>query len=449
MDLDKGIKKALDIGADFCDIRSGEASVSQIVVRNGAVDRVKCGTEKEFSVRVIYKGGMGFVSSNKASDLENAVVQAFRLAKASKENLSISLADAPVVVDKLKRPFKINPQDVPVEEKVRDLKEIENRKPKRGIVSTDLTYADSSGDYSYHNTDGTEIEIFDVGTIIYAVAYSKAGALQTGYEVEGSLEGYELVSRNNGIMKRACDKAHRLSKAAVSPSGKFTVITDHNMTGVLAHEAIGHACEADYVLRDASVLNKLRGHEIADQLVTIVDDPTLNALFGSYFYDSEGVRSGRTVLVQNGILRGYLHSRHTAELMGDEPTGNARANVGERPIVRMGNTFFDTGDFSEEEIMDVDYGILAKGMKGGSVTTEDGNFQFSCEEGYIIRGGEVTDCIRDLNIVGNILDFLKNVDAIGSEVKFNAGMCGKDGKLIPVSSGGPMIRIKDVVVGGR
>jgi TldD protein len=221
------------------------------------------------------------------------------------------------------------------------------------------------------------------------------------------------------------------------------------MTGVLAHEAIGHACEADYILRDASVLTTLCGHEIADQLVTIVDDPTVNNLFGSYFYDAEGVRAEKTVLVQNGILERYLHSRHTAELVGDEPTGNARAYVTERPIVRMSNTFFDKGSFSEEEIMDVEYGLLAKGMKGGSVTTEDGNFQFACEEGYIIRNGEISDCIRDLTIVGNILDFLKNVDAIGKDVKFNAGMCGKDGKLIPVSSGGPMIRIRDVVVGGR
>ena len=227
----------------------------------------------------------------------------------------------------------------------------------------------------------------------------------------------------------------------------FTVVLDPEMTGVLSHEAVGHACEADAVIDRESILRGKIGKRIGNNFVTIYDDPTAKN-FGTYKFDDEGVEAKKTVLVERGILRGYINSRSTAKELGHTPNGHARAEDFESaPVVRMSNTYFMPGKASKEDVMDIRDGIYLKGMKGGSVDIFSGGFMFAAELAYEIKNGEIGKMIRDTGISGNILETLHNIELVGKDFGTSPGFCGKAGQHAPVSDGGPHIRVKKVRIG--
>ncbi|MEE8357896.1 MAG: TldD/PmbA family protein, partial [Candidatus Hydrothermarchaeales archaeon] len=226
------------------------------------------------------------------------------------------------------------------------------------------------------------------------------------------------------------------------PSGAFDLVLDPNLTGVFIHEALGHAVEADLILQDESILKGKLGEEIASDLVTVYDDPTLEGSFGFYSYDSEGVKGEKTTLIEDGVLKSYLHSRETSSRLGQRNTGNARAqSFGNQPIVRMSNTYVKPGDHDIEELFEgIKHGIYLKGSKGGEVDTARGVFQFSAEEGFLIEEGEITKPIKDVALSGETLEILRRISALGNDFDLSIGFCGKAGQAVPVGDGGPHIR---------
>lgn len=251
---------------------------------------------------------------------------------------------------------------------------------------------------------------------------------------------------------RTADRAVSLLSAEPAPSGKFDVVIDPLICGLLVHEAFGHNAEADAVWTGNSILEGKLGQRVASELVTITDDPTRPDLNGSFEYDHEGVPAQRHTIVENGVLKGYLHSLETAARLGMAPNGAARAQGHQDvPIVRMSNTAIEPGDWSLTEMLaESRRGLYLSGGAWGYVYTAAGQFTCNVEEAFLIEDGSLTTHFRNVCIAGLTLETLDNVWAVGDDLKFElGGTCGKDGQAAAVDSGGPHLAIRGVVVGGQ
>jgi len=227
---------------------------------------------------------------------------------------------------------------------------------------------------------------------------------------------------------------------------------DPTFTGLFVHEALGHNAEADIVLEGGSIIEGKIGQRLASDCLTIVDDGTIPGSWGSYAYDSEGTPSQKRVIVESGVLKGYMHSLETAARMGVPPNGSARADgYGSVPIVRMSNTYIQPGSMSFEELIaDIDLGVLLSGGEWGYVFCERGQFTGHAGEAFMIRNGQVAERVRDVSISGMTLETLADIVAVSRDFRMEfPGTCGKNGQGAPVNGGGPYVKIRRLVVGGQ
>ena len=266
---------------------------------------------------------------------------------------------------------------------------------------------------------------------------------------EGGLELIEATDLGN--MGRTCrESAIRLLSAERAPSGKMTLVADRDLTGVYIHEALGHPCEADLVAAGDSCLEGKLGEKIGSDIVTVIDDPMIRGGYGAYPIDDEGVDTRTKSLIENGVLTDYLNHRETAHKFDLIPNGAARAQDGlHHPLVRMSNTMIMGGNHRDldELIEDIDHGVFACGSRGGQVDTGRGSFQFAAQEAWLIENGELTNPLKDVSVSGMTLQILKQVDGLTRDAALAApGFCGK-GQTVPVGDGGPLMRIKEALVG--
>jgi TldD protein len=260
----------------------------------------------------------------------------------------------------------------------------------------------------------------------------------------------------SGRWQRFASEAARqatLKLAAVdAPAGTMTVVLAPGWPGILLHEAIGHGLEGDFNRKGVSAFAGRIGQKVASELVTVVDDGTIANRRGSLNVDDEGTPTGRTVLIENGILRGYLQDRLNARLMGMQPTGNGRReSFAHPPLPRMTNTFMLAGQDDPQEIVrSVDHGLYAVSFGGGQVDITNGKFVFSASEAYLIENGEVTRPVKGATLIGNGPDALTRVSRVGHDLALDEGIgtCGKDGQSVPVGVGLPTIRLDEMTVGG-
>ncbi|RLF30657.1 MAG: TldD/PmbA family protein [Thermoplasmata archaeon] len=459
MDEYQIVKRALSLGAEYCDIRVEDTIETNVSRRNKELSRAVLGSEKGFGIRVLFKGVWGFFSSNSFSvtDLKKALDKAIDIAKAASTTSreKVELAETKVIRDEIIWKPKNNPLDVSIEEKNKMLIELE--KETYGfneIKSVDQNYVDEKTTLHFVNSEGTDVsyELTRVFLQVNFVARREGNMNSMRFRIGGTC-GYEIFDKNNPI-EIALEKSKKtieMLDARLPPSGRFTVVADPELTGVFTHEAVGHACEADLVVSGESILKDRIGEKIANDVVGIVDDPTIENAFGSIPYDDEGVKARCKTLIKDGVLTEYILNRETAKKLGlDYSNGGARAqSFAYRPLVRMSNTMILPGDHSFEELIeDIKLGVFAKGTKGGQVDVVKGNFQFNTQEAYMIENGEITKLLKNFSLSGEILDTLKNIDALGKEMQIgDPGFCGK-GQLVPVGDGGPFTRIKNVIVGG-
>ena len=240
--------------------------------------------------------------------------------------------------------------------------------------------------------------------------------------------------------------------AVDAPAGAMPVVLGPGWPGILLHEAVGHGLEGDFNRKGVSAFSGRIGQKVASELVTVVDDGTIANRRGSLNVDDEGTPTGRTVLIENGILRGYIQDRLNARLMGMEPTGNGRReSFAHPPLPRMTNTFMLAGqDDPQDVIRSVDRGLYAVSFGGGQVDITSGKFVFSASEAYLIEGGRVTAPVKGATLIGHGPDALTRVSRVGHDLKLDEGVgtCGKDGQSVPVGVGLPTIRIDSMTVGG-
>lgn len=424
---------------EYAELRIQHVEETSVLIKDQEI-KPTAGRSYGVSVRVLENGSWGFASTQDAQRIKETIETAARLARLTKGD--VQLEEMPVEKKKIRK----KPATASLEERIEALQEARKRAVGNRVKNRTLNYMESFGRQEFYNSEGSEIEEEQFHAYFSCLCVArKNGIIQRGHETDSSTRGFRDLKLRE-VCETAAEKAERLLDADAAPQGRFTVILDNEMTGVFSHEAVGHACEGDSIIERESILRGKMGTPIGNEKVHIIDSPEKEG-FGQYSYDEEGIRGKETYLVKGGVLTGYLTSRETAGELGMKPNGHARAmGYASFPIVRMSNTHFLPGTVKKEELFDLPYAIYVKGMRGGSVDIFAGNFLFKAQEGYEIRNGKEERMLRDVTLMGNILETLHNVEQVASDFATNPGFCGKLGQSVPVSDGGPHVRIGNVTL---
>ncbi len=344
--------------------------------------------------------------------------------------------------------------DLPAKVALCRLAEEAARKAHPSIVQVTVNYHDQLRLVGLATESGMVLEQLQSALFISVLAVAADGDnVQTGYESAGGSLGLELfeVEPVVELARRAALRAASLLTARRARGGVMPVVLAAEAGGTMVHEAVGHGLEADLVAQGQSIYKEMIGAPVAAETITVIDDPSLPGKRGSYAFDDEGVKSSPTVLIDKGILTGWLHSRQTAADEGGESTGNGRReSYLSPPLPRMSNTMIMPGsDDPAAIIKDTHSGLYVTRMGGGEVNTLTGEFVFEVAEGYLIENGVVCEPLRGLTMAGNGPEVLSTIDRVGSDQGFGVGTCGKDGQGAPVSDAQPTIRIPRILVGGE
>src|SRR4030043_1627341 len=458
------LREALREGGEFSDLFFEQTHSVVIICEEDRIEKVISGLDMGVGLRILDGGKTICGFTNQISE-ESLLHLARRLSEATKEDGEskvINLAQrspAPLSSPSFPGPlFPIekHPKGISIGEKVSIVKR------GNGVARTvdpharqgKVLYRDFSQNLFIANSEGASVEGERVGTVFTVQVISAEGdIIQTGYEPVGGTMGFEIFDFHSPeeVAEVAAKRSLLMLSARKAPSGRMAVVLSREAGGTMIHEAIGHGLEADLAQQGLSVYSKKIGERVASPLITVVDDPTLPQRRGSYAFDDEGVASRRTILVQEGILKGYLYDRLTALKDGVESTGNGRReSYQHKPIPRMSNTMILPGKRKPGEILrSVEKGLLVKKMGGGQVNTVNGDFVFEVNEGYLIEKGSVSDPVRGAILIGNGPQVLKEIDMVGDDLGFGIGTCGKDGQGGPVGDAQPTLRIPELVVGGQ
>jgi TldD protein len=323
------------------------------------------------------------------------------------------------------------------------------------IKQVKVIYSDSIQEVLIINSEGEKIQEMRPGLIfLVQVVAAKGSEIQTGYEAIGGRTGMEIFEDQHSpenIAHLAAQRAVTMLDADLAPTGPMTVVLSSGAGGTMIHEAIGHGLEADLIQKGLSVFSNRLGEKVASPVITVIDDATLPGRRGSFYYDDEGIPAQKTVLVENGVLKGYMYDRLSALKAKASSTGNGRRESYQHvPIPRMTNTFIAPGKISPEEIISsTPKGLFVKKMGGGQVDTVSGDFVFEVNEGYLIEKGKMTRPIRGATLIGNGPRVLQGIDMVGSDLGYQVGTCGKDDQAVPVADAQPTLRIQQIIVGGR
>ncbi|MBN1216507.1 MAG: TldD/PmbA family protein [Candidatus Lokiarchaeota archaeon] len=453
---------------DYWDIRAGYSTGNSIEFTDNkskeisSYEVIKCG------IRTFTQGGWGFVVVEDLSreSLINNFKKAIKLAQlsGSLNKFKFNIKESDILIKNFEIKNKIPLENIDITEKINLVRDHEKiaKEFSPNIKNTLTLYFDGIGNDIFLNSFGSNIiQKLSLLRIFSSVYAKKNGIIQRGVNSVGGIGGFEIAKTKKAkeISLLSAKEAVDLLDAQSPIGGTFPIIMDPKLTGTFIHEAFGHACEADLVLNKESILEGKIGEKLAHENVTIMDDPRFGRgealdlpyeLYGSYFIDDEGIPAQKTIIIENGIFKNYLHNRETASRMNFKPNGHGRASSNiNNPQVRMGITILEPNDWTlEEMIEDTKDGILCEDFQYGYTDPTTGNFQFKARLSYRIENGEKKELMRDVSLSGMTLDVLNNIDAIGNEIDFSDGMCGKGGQSVRVCDGGPHIRVKKITVGG-
>lgn len=442
--------------ADYADIRFESSDSTGLAYRGKELDRASTGQFSGGIVRACKNGGWGSCVFDTLDNLKSKVADACAAAASvGKEKTVLAELAAPaeqVFTAQLKNDFRgVGLDDkVALVGKYNDI--VLNAVP--GVETSQINYAENFRTVHFASTRGNYFMEERPRILLYLVAIARDGShVQRGSESFSSATDFAVALNREDKAREVAERAVALLKAPQCPGGRHDVVLRPDFTGVFAHEAFGHLSEADFLYENPPMRDLMTiGRQMGNPDLNIIDDGSLGQLIGTQQVDDEGTPTQKTMLIANGVLAGHLHSLETAGKMGAKPTGNARAIArGHQPIVRMTNTYIDAGTLAKDELFaGVDDGIYACGMHGGQTMME--MFTFSAAYGYRIKNGQVCELLRDIVLTGNVFDTLHNIDGIANDLTMYelGGGCGKGGQSpLPVTFGGPHIRLRDAVIGGR
>ncbi len=470
-ELQKIIHKGESLGADYIDARYDELLLRTIIKENGRITQLKTMNRTGVGFNVYYKGASAYAFSADISNpkaLEQAALDALGIAKATSNKVIVKAEIEPQSAVKVKLEPKLREPAWQAEPEIKlDLiNRMESTAKDYGkdINSLILMYGELSGKKLFTNSDGTEIQwspyISDLRTTV--VSKTPEGDLVRAGDGRGGSYGLEYYKRDGStpedLGRNAALWAKEQLKAKSAPAGEFRAYCENTLVGVLAHESFGHLTEADFIVTKGSPIHDKIGEKLGADIVTIIDEGVteFNGKSTPLYlpYDDEGVKTTRTVLMEDGVLKNFLTSRSTAKLLNTEYSGNARAiNFAFPPIPRMKNTYFTPGDLTEEEALEqLGTGIYAIRTSGGQVEGS-GDFLFKAVRGYWVENGDKKYPLKDVSLTGNILDLLKRVEGATKDFELSSGYfggCGKSGQFpLPVGDGGPKLLFSKVRFGGE
>lgn len=453
--FEKIIQTALRHGADFAEVFVEQTRQTMISLDNRRLEHATASCDAGIGIRVICGTRSAYGSSNDLTkrnvlNMARSVSLAVRSKRTKAGVVVLTKKTAPQVLTVKQHPFGIG-----LEDKCNVVMRANEVAWKAGkeIRQVKILYRDTVKRIQIANSHGALADDEQVDTILSAHVVAGDGKIiQTGYEPNGGSMGFEIFDEMppEEIAERAARRAISMLTARPAPAGTMPVIISARAGGTMIHEAVGHGLEADIACENMSVYSGKIGEVVASKLLTVVDDATIPKRRGSFTFDDEGTPAGRTVLIENGVLKTYMSDRAMDIQHGHKPTGNGRRqSYAHPPIVRMTNTMIAPGKDNPEAILkDTPRGLFVQKMGGGQVNTINGDFVFDVQEGYIIEGGKLGELARGATLIGNGPRVLQSVDRVGCDLGFSIGTCGKAGQDVPVSCGQPTIRIPEIVVGG-
>jgi TldD protein len=454
--LTRVLGAATRTGADFAEVFVEDKRSTSAGLDDGRIEQVTSGRDRGAGIRVVKGDTTGFAHT---ADLSEAGLRAAAEAAAA----AASQGGGGVRTVALTRvaPTQVNtveqyPDSIPKAAKVDLLRRIDDAARSAGasIVQVSAGYGDSRRRILVANTDGVLAEDEQVRALVrMSVVASADTGMQTGFQSAGQTVGFEMFDAVDveALARDAARMALTKLKARPAPSGALPVVIKQGSGGVLFHEACGHGLEADLVSKGASVYRGRTGELVASPLVTLVDDGTMSREWGAIGIDDEGHPSQYNVLIENGVLTDFMWDYLRARKEGRAQTGNGRRqSYMHLPMVRMTNTYVLNGTEEPDEIVRAtDHGVYIAQLGGGSVNTATGDFVFGMTEAYLIEHGEITEPLREGNLIGNGPQVLRDIDLLGNDFAMgNPGTCGKDGQGVPVGDGQPTLRVTSMTIGG-
>jgi TldD protein len=447
---------ALRTGGDFAEIFVEDKRSSSARLDDGRIEELSSGRDRGAGIRVVVGETTGYAHTADLSEqgLRTAAEAAAAAARGNPGgervvNLTRITAPAPNEV-------LIQPDSIEKAVKVGLLNRADAAARGEGGAIKQVTarVGNSRRRILVANSDGLLSEDDQVKTL-FAVQCVAAGdtGMQTGYESIGHTIGWELFDRVDveEHARKVARQALTKLNARPAPSGMMPVVMGPGGGGVLFHEACGHGLEADAIAKGASVFAGRRGQQVASPGVTLVDDGTMGEEWGCFAIDDEGTPAQRNVLIEDGMLTDYMYDFLRSRKEGRTLSGNGRRESYQHlPMVRMTNTYVLGGTEEPDDIVaSTDRGVYVKALGGGSVNTATGDFVFGMTEAYLIESGEITEPLREGNLIGNGPEVLTLIDAIGNDFAMGPpGTCGKDGQGVPVGDGVPTLRVQALTIGG-
>lgn len=443
---------------DYSELYAEESRGRVISFEDGKVDEVESGESSGLALRYLEGEETRFGHAD-GLDFGPAAQLAKGLSEGLKKRAAVSPAHS---IQTSRHAIRIDPFSIPLDEKVRLLTEADRAArqiPEGGnIRQVSLTYGERFKRISLLGVEeagGARAFIEERVYMVFSVTVvaESGGILQTATEVAGALTGFELFEKYPPveIALAAAKRAVQKLKSPPAPTGEMPVVLEAQAGGTMIHEAIGHSLEADGIQKGISPAYSGKiGSVVANEKITVYDDPTLSGRRGSFVYDDEGTCSESTVLVEKGVLKTYLYDRLTAKKDGRQSNGHGRReSYSHKPIPRMSNTFIAPGPDDPEKIVgSVSNGLLVRRMGGGQVNPVTGDFVFEVEEGYLLKDGKIFTMVRGASLLGNGPQVLSSIDLVGSDMGWGVGTCGKGGQGVPVSDGQPTLRIPKLLIGG-
>ncbi|MCS6775454.1 MAG: TldD/PmbA family protein [Chloroherpetonaceae bacterium] len=450
------IAAALSRGGDFAEVYGERTESIRIPMEENKIQGAETRISMGAGIRVIHGEKQGYAYSDDLS-LES-LLEAARVAAYIAEG---GYAAPPQPISRQTAPDYYPIRFAPSEADVRGKVQLVQRANAAAhaqdprVRQVQVSYADNTREILVANSEGLFITDQQTMLLFRVVVMAVQGKeAQMGFYGGGGRIGMEYFEANppECLAAEAVRQAIVQLGAAEAPAGTMPVVIDNAWGGVWLHEAVGHGLEADFNRKRTSIYSDRIGEKVASELCTVVDDATLLNKRGSINIDDEGVPGQRKVLIEKGVLRGYMHDRLNARLMGARSTGSGRRQDYQCiPMPRMTNTFLEPGEYTPDEIIgSVTRGFYAKNFSGGQVDISNGNYVFNVTEGYLIEHGKIGRPVRNATLIGNGPNDLTRVVKVGCNWAIDPGIgtCGKDGQAVPVGVGMPMILVSEMTVGG-
>ncbi len=449
------LQRAVSTGADYAEIFAENTVNHGISMLASKVESINDNVIAGASVRV-YKG----LRSVMASTVDTSEAGLLDCAGKAADALCQGSAQIDIVLRERIygdiHPVKIVPGSVGNKEKVDIVKQayFAAKEYDPAVVQVSGGLAEVDHNILIANTEGIYARDRQIRTRIMVSAVADKGqGTQTGSCSPGRRMGLEMFDFINPteVGVKAAKQALTMAGAGYCPAGVMPVAIDNGFGGVIFHEACGHSLEATSVAYGLSQFSGKLGQQIANPKVTAIDDGTIPNAWGSINFDDEGTPAQKNVLIENGVLKSYMIDKMGGRRMGMASTGNSRRqSYAYTPTSRMTNTYIAPGtDKNEDIIASMEYGLYAASMGGGSVNPTTGEFNFSVNEGYMVRDGKICEPVRGASLVGKGSEIIQNIDMVGTDLDMGQGMCGSSSGSVPTNVGQPLIRVSQITVGGR